>query len=246
MIGPQVGSAAIAENGTIYVTTYNRYGTGGDLNAISPNGTLLWELKYIIEGAPAIGKDGTIYACGPHAKLYAILPNGTVKWVHQLLSDDIYQTHYALSSPAIGKDGTIYVGSWFGNEKSTWGYIHAIKDGMDKGIKIVRPVKSYLYIFDREIVKAVAPIIIGGVTVKADVVSEENVIKVEFYVGYNLRYTDWTLPFEWKWNTWAQESYCYAHLQAHSLSAKAYYNDGDVVGSYMVTVNIFKFFPRWK
>jgi outer membrane protein assembly factor BamB len=52
--------------------------------------------------APAIGADGTIYV-GSGARLYAINPDGTQKWLF-VTEDD------AASSPAIGADGTVYIG----------------------------------------------------------------------------------------------------------------------------------------
>ena len=54
--------------------------------------------------SPAIGTDGTIYVGSWMGYLYALNPNGTLKWR--------FQTGDSLaSSPAIGADGTIYVGS---------------------------------------------------------------------------------------------------------------------------------------
>ena len=51
-----------------------------------------------------IGTDGTIYIGSDDTKLYAINPDGTLKW--------IYATGNAISgSAAIGADGTIYIGS---------------------------------------------------------------------------------------------------------------------------------------
>ncbi len=67
-----------------------------------------------IDSSPAIGSDGTIYvtACGyvnfcrcvGRAKLAAITPQGSFKWVFKTPSD-------IKSSPALGSDGTIYFGS---------------------------------------------------------------------------------------------------------------------------------------
>ena len=56
--------------------------------------------------APAIAEDGTIYfgVIYGNGYLYAMNPNGTIKWTYPT-GGDIY------SSPAIGDDGTIYVGS---------------------------------------------------------------------------------------------------------------------------------------
>jgi outer membrane protein assembly factor BamB len=58
--------------------------------------------------SPAIGSDGTIYFGSSDNNLYAIDPDGTLKWA--FLTGDM-----VLSSPAIGADGTIYVGSLDGH-----------------------------------------------------------------------------------------------------------------------------------
>jgi len=67
-------------------------------------GILKWKLK--LEGkitSPAISSDGTIYL-GSGFSLYAITPEGEVKWK--------YPTGYYIeSSPAIAEDGTVYIGS---------------------------------------------------------------------------------------------------------------------------------------
>ncbi len=52
--------------------------------------------------SPSIGSDGTVYVGSADRQLYAINPNGTLKWV--------YPTKVILSSsPALATDGTIYV-----------------------------------------------------------------------------------------------------------------------------------------
>lgn len=61
-----------------------------------------WPLGTPINGSPAIGADGTIYATGGR-KIVALNPNGTVQWEHPV-------TWPVLSSPALGPDGAIYVG----------------------------------------------------------------------------------------------------------------------------------------
>jgi outer membrane protein assembly factor BamB len=72
-------------------------------------GTLKW--RYFtsvyreIRSSPAIGQDGTIYFGSLNDTLYALNPNGTLKWSYST-NRDIY------SSPAIGSDGTIYFGSY--------------------------------------------------------------------------------------------------------------------------------------
>jgi len=54
--------------------------------------------------SPAIGTDGTIYLGTQYNEVYAIYPNGTVKWIFKT-NDSIH------SSPAVGIDDTIYIGS---------------------------------------------------------------------------------------------------------------------------------------
>jgi outer membrane protein assembly factor BamB len=76
---------------------------------ITDLGTLKW--RYFtsdyreIKSSPAIGLDGTIYFGSVNDTLYALNPNGTLKWYYHT-GRDIY------SSPAIGSDGTIYFGSY--------------------------------------------------------------------------------------------------------------------------------------
>ena len=64
-------------------------------------GSILWEFNLgSYWSSPALGTDGTIYVGGSN-KLYAINPNGTVKWDFPLDSP---------GHPLLGPDGTIYVG----------------------------------------------------------------------------------------------------------------------------------------
>jgi len=58
-----------------------------------------------VEGGSVIGDDGTIYFGDFDDYLYALHPNGTLKWKYKTDS-------WIWSSPAIAEDGTIYVGSY--------------------------------------------------------------------------------------------------------------------------------------
>ena len=129
--GAILSPPAIAEDGTLY------FGTGeGRIYAVDKNGIKKWH-KYVGQypTPPVIGKDGTIYIAAtkkvsptyPHEDgyLYAINPDGTIKWRTMLDSDIPYDYCYP-SSMAIGKDGRIYIGTWFGSEKEDWGYLYAI------------------------------------------------------------------------------------------------------------------------
>jgi len=65
--------------------------------------------------SPAIGSDGTIYVgtYSNNGQLYAVNPNGTLKWKTDFIGESIY------ASPAIGSDGTIYVGTYPNNGNFT-------------------------------------------------------------------------------------------------------------------------------
>jgi outer membrane protein assembly factor BamB len=115
-------SPAVARDGTIYLGAddYLR-NKGGELFAVNSDGTLKWKFATAggVRFSPAIGTDGTIYfgandclekssgwlGRGSHSCLYALSPEGKLKW--QFNTDDPL---YA-SSPIIGSDGTIYIGN---------------------------------------------------------------------------------------------------------------------------------------
>lgn len=58
-----------------------------------------------ITGAPAVGRDGTIYFASTDRSIYALTPHGAQKWT--------YPTGNSIdtASPAVADDGTVYVGS---------------------------------------------------------------------------------------------------------------------------------------
>jgi outer membrane protein assembly factor BamB len=79
-----------------------------------------------LKSSPVIDKDGTIYV-GDDEFLYAINPDGTLKWVFETRAGT---EGWIRCTPAIGKDGTIYVGDWDGgfyavdrNGKEKWSLI---------------------------------------------------------------------------------------------------------------------------
>jgi outer membrane protein assembly factor BamB len=76
-------------------------------NTVNNMGIEKWRFKTDdwIAGGSVIGDDGTIYfGCFDHC-LYALYPNGTLKWKHECGGGWIW------SSPAIDENGTIYIGS---------------------------------------------------------------------------------------------------------------------------------------
>ena len=78
-------------------------------------GTKKWSFLTagVLYCSPAIGPDGTIYVgsegtIASQSRLYAINPNGSLKWQFAGATDWID------SSPTVTANGTIYVGSWDG------------------------------------------------------------------------------------------------------------------------------------
>ena len=94
-------SPAVAEDGTIYVGSYD-----DKLYAINPDGTLKWHVSGgdNFRAAPAIAPDGTVYAPSDDGNLYAIRPDGSSKWIFSAAND-------FRAAAAISGDGTIYIGS---------------------------------------------------------------------------------------------------------------------------------------
>lgn len=117
-----MGPASIAENGTVYIASWDGY-----LYALNPiNGTLIWRCN-IGSGSkinPSIGPNGTIY-CGS-GSLFAVNPDGTVKWVFSLDSGETIEW----SSPAISADGLIFFGTNIGNDGG--GRLYAVNDNGTK------------------------------------------------------------------------------------------------------------------
>jgi outer membrane protein assembly factor BamB len=75
----------------------------------------LWRFPFDggIENSPVVGNDGIIYVPGRiegyKHHLFAIYPNGTLKWKYRVNS------HIFWTCPAIAEDGTIYFVCWDGN-----------------------------------------------------------------------------------------------------------------------------------
>ena len=72
---------------------------------------LKWQYKtgQDIYSSPAIDSDGTIYVGSYDGNLYAVNPDGTLKWKYPT-GGNIYS-----SSPAVSSSGTIYIGSFDGH-----------------------------------------------------------------------------------------------------------------------------------
>jgi len=113
---------AVGPDGTIYFATGILIHTSyGSLYALSPDGTLQW--KFDLDNnsddgdfwtsdnngaSPAIGDDGTIYLVDHRNVVYALHPDGTLKWKNNDYESDS-PWHVGQKTPAISEDGTLYV-----------------------------------------------------------------------------------------------------------------------------------------
>jgi hypothetical protein len=95
----QLGTAALGEDGTIYVTD------GTTLYAVDRSGSLSW--KYAAAGgcigSPVIDADGTIYFSSARS-MSALARDGSLKW-------NVKTSHGFETSPVLVSDGSIYVGA---------------------------------------------------------------------------------------------------------------------------------------
>lgn len=144
-----LGSSPIILEDTIYIGSY---AIESGLIALDTNGTIKWSYTTHdgIDVSPSAGLDDTIYVGDTKGYLYALYPNGSLKWSLKLgseidttaaVTNSIYvgsdRNMYCISldgdiiwsftagdnidsSPAIGLDGTIYFGC---ND----GYLYALK-----------------------------------------------------------------------------------------------------------------------
>jgi outer membrane protein assembly factor BamB len=98
-------SPVVGPDGTVYLAASNPQTGGGRVVALGGDGSELWsfDTRSRMLLSPALGPDGTLYVGARNGNLYALNPDGTLKWQTPLGSVD--------SSAAIGSDGTIYLGA---------------------------------------------------------------------------------------------------------------------------------------
>ena len=102
--GAVPSSSAIAEEGTVYICSYDP----GILHALVSTGSLTWSYAFGVGGevksSPAIAADGHIYVGSQDYNLYSINSDGSLSWS--------YATgNFIFSSPALSGGGDICFGS---------------------------------------------------------------------------------------------------------------------------------------
>jgi outer membrane protein assembly factor BamB len=95
----QLGPAALADDGTIYVADDRR-----TFFAIRRSGDTLWQFATdgTVMGSAVVGADNTIYFVTSNS-VYALTPEGSLKWQTKA-------PQQATTAPALADDGTVYVG----------------------------------------------------------------------------------------------------------------------------------------
>ena len=99
--------AAIAADGSIFVTELAAGAPSGVLYKFAPDLTKAWQFplpKGDTANGPAIGPDGTIYACARDNYLYAVTSAGTLKWKCKLANSG---RSPVVGDPSVG--GAVYV-----------------------------------------------------------------------------------------------------------------------------------------
>lgn len=111
---------AVAGDGTVYIgfsTGGLAAGAHGTFYALRPPGTggdaqIVWSVDFgpgsgPQTASPMLGPDGTVYVSSGAGKLYAIGPDGSLRWTAQT-------GPVAKAAPALGVNGTIYISSMDG------------------------------------------------------------------------------------------------------------------------------------
>lgn len=113
----------IGEDGTSYTDCIKGPPNAFDPDDLNQDALIIWNYQpgSDIGSSPAIGADGTIYIGSSNGCLYAIDPQGGLKWCFQTWGGIFH------SSPAIGTDGIIYIGSYNGrvyaiDQNGNWKY----------------------------------------------------------------------------------------------------------------------------
>jgi len=126
------------------------------------------------------------------------------------------------------------------------GMIINCRDYQPPNIKITRPTKA-VYIFDRKIFPSSVTIILGGITIVANISNLDAIDKVEFYLCgpfhydnfYEPQATIYYPPYMWKWESFAIG----AGSRPYIVTAAAYYGNAGAVAVDKIEVYIINPFP---
>ena len=236
LIGGVFGISLTQWRALLIKTDYN-----GDVEWMKTYGKLREELFKVIET-----RDGYLFVGGTesvghgNAWMVEVNKNGKEIW-----NKSFGGRHSYAIMDIIGENG-YYIGC--GNkveEKPTIkinAWILKCGDYSPPSIKIVKPKEDFLYLFDREILPLQQTLIIGGITVKAELNDpSDKVDRVEYYLtgpdfyDYGPREIDYSPPYEWKWNDKA--------LGQYEVTVAAYYGNAGAVAVDKIEVYIINPFP---
>lgn len=156
LVGP-----AVSNNGTLYLVR-------NSVLAVDMNGTLKWQFALensAFDRTPAIGGDGTVYIGGDDGILYAINPNGTLKWKQQYVTKTGWGSGIK-SNLLLDAQGTLY---FLGRDRYVYAVSSATRDvlwkyptGTDNlsypGIQLALDSDGTLYVpVDEKMAFALAP-----------------------------------------------------------------------------------------
>ncbi|MBW3623108.1 MAG: PQQ-binding-like beta-propeller repeat protein [Armatimonadetes bacterium] len=114
LIGVINSSAALGSDGTLY---FGSQGDGGRINAVRPNGSLLWSYNTegLVEAAPALSRNGILYFGTTEGIVYALdtktVTTATDPASAFLWKNEDYRGFSYHSSVALGSDDTLYLGN---------------------------------------------------------------------------------------------------------------------------------------
>lgn len=97
---------AIGTDGTVYIAFDNVIYALNPMNMIDNDPEILWDsseatIAGTISSSLTVAPDGIIYAVTDNQMLYALYPDGNLKWQ--------FESNYCLLPPAVGEDGTVCV-----------------------------------------------------------------------------------------------------------------------------------------
>jgi len=213
-------SPTIGRDGTLYLGTYDMR-----FHAIYPNGTIKWTYnapgRIWFGSSATVSSDGTIFfgtttQDGGSGALIALNPDGTER----------FQDNYGFyaTSPAIGEDGTVYAASFDYN--GVTGMLHAFGSGEPKKIEIQKPAPGRLYLFGLGLIKTLSgnTVVIGSLTVKVRVYTEDQLESIHFSIdGYD-QYNVTAPPYEWRMD----KHFGNPFSTEHTLTVTGYFTDNNI------------------